>query len=98
MQIVSLPLITGDGSKHALAAAGTYARWVQVVVRTIASSSVPVEIGDAAITTTRGIPLFQVGASQFFPEHTTDSFSFYDLAEIYQLAASGDTISVVYGI
>jgi len=98
MQIVNVAKYTGDGSAHPFSATSVSAKWVQFVVETLASISAPARTGGPLVSSTLGAPLFQAGASQFYPQDTTDMFVRYDLSELHYYLAFGDTASVTYGI
>lgn len=98
MQPVNTPVITGDGSAHALSATPQPAKWVQIVAESVASVATPIRVGGVAVSSTEGAPLYQQGASQFFPQDPTDSTARYDLGTMFYFAASGDKLTVMYGI
>jgi len=101
--IVSVTDISGDGMVHAIAASGQ-AHWVQITAAdtntttncsTTAMSACP-RIGDASITTSRGIALLP-SAGMFFPNLRADSLGYYNLADIYYLVQTGDKLQIIWG-
>ncbi len=98
MQAVNVVLFTGDGASHPFSATPQQAKWVQVTAESVASKSTPIRIGGVAVSATAGSPLFQQGASQFFPQDPTDSTARYELSQMFYNALTGDTFSLMYGI
>ena len=99
MQIHNLADITGDGNTHTVIGVPTNARWVQIIAYSVASAARPIRVGGSQVTATLGLPLFQAGASQFFPVDGGDRYNQYDLLDnINYNAASGDVLSVAYAI
>lgn len=98
MQPNNIAKFTGDGAVHAISAVPQGAKWVQVVAETIASALVPARVGGTQVTSAIGAPLFQQGASQFFPQDTCDLLNRYELETMFYFAATGDVISVSWGI
>jgi hypothetical protein len=99
MQIVNLPLITGDGAAHPFSATVPEdAKWVQIVAESVASTSAPIRVGGASVSSSVGAPLYQQGASQFLPQDPTDLIERYHLLGMSYWAASGDKLSVMYAI
>ncbi len=101
MQIYDAADVTGDGSRHTLAsvfgfAAGATARAKFILVQAVSVSSTSARVGSASISTTRGQPVNNGGA-QFEPP-IAQGVDFYDLQNIYYLAANGDTLAISYGI
>lgn len=98
---VTLPDISGDGSVHAIATAGT-ARWITFVslpTNSTANCSASVvtgciRVGDSNISNSRGIPI-QVGSS--FSKLESTSAAREDLTNWYYLVQSGDKLSITYG-
>lgn len=98
MQVINLAVFTGDGSVHPISPTYQQAKWVQIVAESIASASAPARVGGPAVTAAIGEPLYQQGASQFWPQDTTDRTEHYELSSKFYFAASGDKISVSYAI
>lgn len=83
--------ITGDGSAHSMSGIGTYASWVQFIG--LPTNFAYFRIGDSTITTTRGGAVGP-GAGMFLPPIAQGRY--YDLTQIYYLAAVGDKISIMW--
>jgi hypothetical protein len=95
---VTIADINGDGAVHAFVATSTQARWVQI--QAPAANASPVVVGDASISTSRGISLAP-GGSIFLPPGASDpridpTDVQYDLAAWFYLVQSGDKIKINY--
>lgn len=97
--INTLADIAGDAAPHAIAATGQ-ARWIQFAAPT--TNTGVVRVGDANISTARGVPVV-AGGGMFFPPITVDQREdreahLYDLSTIKYQVAVGDTVSITWGI
>lgn len=96
--VVTIADISGDGSAHAIATSGS-ATWIQFVAPS--ANSAAVRIGDANITTSRGISI-AAGGGMFLPAVTRGPFdnqnsdTKYSLPATYYLIQSGDKLSITY--
>lgn len=98
MKIFALPDISGDGAAHQLVATSTKAKWVSFS----AIGNGPVRIGDASVTSSRGVSVPGVatvgGTPVVFPPDGSDMTAIYDLSMIYAYVPSGTTLTISYGV
>jgi len=95
MQIITPADITGDGAVHTLASipgAPKKCKWFQFTGLTIGST--PGRLGDANISTSRGITIPSGGGQVVYP--IAIAMEFYDLTEIYYLLQSSDTAQAAF--
>lgn len=91
MQIHSIADIVGDSATHALAAAGTPARWI-----TIGALGGAIRLGDSNAAVARGANIAQNGS--FTLPADPDITARYDLSLVYVFVPSGATASISYGL
>jgi len=94
---VTIADISGDGAIHQIAATGG-ASWIQFVAPV--SNANAARVGDANITTSRGVPI-AAGGALFFPPLAADTRNDqtdrrYALSTVYYLVQSGDKLSITY--
>lgn len=99
--IVTLADISGDGAVHAISASGTTVRWIQfrsLSTNSTASCSISaitgcVRVGDASISTSRGIFLMPGDGIPILESSGSVRIA---LNTVYYLVQSGDKISITY--
>lgn len=88
----TIPDITGDGNVHQIIGNGGSARWITFVA--LSTNVSTIRLGDANITTSRGVPLAPGQSFSMF--ESTSSFR-HNLATWSYLIQSGDKLSITYG-
>ncbi len=91
----SLPDVIGTGVAVQLSSSGTPARAIQISMVSNSSGSAA-RVGDAEVSSTRGIPVFVSGGQILLPPIPDMPGPFYTLAGTYVWIGSGDHISVAY--
>lgn len=99
MTIPSVIDYTGDGAAHTISTiigvSGKSATWFQV---TYVSGTGTTRIGDADISTSRGIPVPSGSNNGQFIPPVAQAFNPYHFDDIYLLVPSGDVVSIGYAI
>lgn len=100
---VSITDVSGDAAVHQVASSGT-ARWIQFIAAdtnstttcTTTSMAGCPRIGDASISTSRGLALLP-GAGMFLPQEENNQSGNYQLTDVYYLVQTGDKIQILLG-
>jgi hypothetical protein len=109
VNLVPIPDFAGDNAVHTIAqimtlqgvAVPSPPRAVMLVFREITAGTTNSRIGDATVSTTRGIPfsstdslvLPALGGPSWYLNQPT-----YDLTKIFVFAANGDTLAIAIGV
>jgi hypothetical protein len=87
--------VAQTGSAIAVAAKGTFARWILFVNNAAAAMAIGGALG-STLTLTNGVPLGPGGGTYFLPPMPEGGSQHYDLGQFVAIGTSAQNLTVIY--